>query len=129
MLKPIYQLLPLSLAVIASSSQVSAKPDREQLLISPPMIGQKVTCAVLNTTDVTISPSITLFGPEGNPLTVQLQNTPGGAPDTHSIAGGLEYRYCTITWFGQEDDFKASICGGEASGTSPPQGLSCLAID
>ena len=106
----------------------AAKPDKQHVLTTPPMRGVLITCNASNLTAEPLEVYFDLPNQDGDSKQ-GLSIIPAGAVVgwTQSNNQWTSWTYCTLSWFGQKDDVKGTICLHEP--VAPFLPYSCLSAD
>jgi hypothetical protein len=113
---------------VASFPVNAAKPDKQHVMTTPPLRGVMVTCNASNLTAEPLEVYFDLPNQDGD-TTQGLSVIAAG-----EVVGWTQYNnmmtswtYCTLSWFGQKEDVRGTICLHD---TSPPfVPYSCLSAD
>ena len=106
----------------------AAKPDRQHEMTTPPLRGILITCNASNLTAEPLEVYFDLPNQDGD-ITQGLSTIPAGSVGgwTQSNSQMYSWTYCTLSWYGQKDDVKGTICVLEH--VAPFLPLSCLSAD
>jgi hypothetical protein len=131
MLKYKSGLVALLVIMFVVPSLATAKQDREQVLLSPIVVGEDTFCFASNVgSETSVDVHITVIDLNGVVVNDETQPVlPGASVFTASPSGLFPIlRRCEIEWFGQPGDLLGSACGHTAhfETTTLNDGVTCM---
>lgn len=123
---------PLIMAAIvlfvASFPVNAAKPDQQHVLTTPPLRGGMVTCNASNLTAEPLEVFFDLPNQDGD-MTQGLSTIAAGEVVGWTQSNNMmtSWTYCTLSWLGQKDDVRGTICLHDTN--SPYVPYICLSAD